>query len=241
MNEDIQPPHRPSSRIRRLGLAAVAVALLAVAAPVAWASHLFTDVPNDHPFHSDIAAVQYAGITGGKTCVPPGTPPTYCPSEAITREAMAAFVHRGLSRTAFGKRAPNSAIVLPGTPATAEIASLTIAVGGVAGRTQTIKLDAVLTGLVTSSIGCPCASEFFITRDGSGAVSDAHSITNIGAPSGGVGGETGAVTAVVSVPTATTQTFRLVARRTPGGFSGTVVAYGAFSAITGAFGGSGGE
>ena len=91
---------RPRLRVprgRKAVLAALAAALV-VAVPIAWASHDFTDVPTGHPFHDDIAAVKDAGITAGKTCVPPGTPPTYCPSENITREAMAAFVRRGVGR-----------------------------------------------------------------------------------------------------------------------------------------------
>src|SRR5688572_10186826 len=95
-------PRRSSLR-RRLLSGAVVVAVLSIGVPIAWASHLFTDVPTGHQFHDQIAAMQYAGITGGKTCVPPGTPPTYCPDENVNRQAMAAFLERGFSRTAFGK------------------------------------------------------------------------------------------------------------------------------------------
>lgn len=83
----------------RIALAVLGLALV-VGVPVALASHQFTDVPDSNPFHGDISAITDAGITSGKTCVPPGTPPTYCPSENITREAMAAFVHRGFGRVA---------------------------------------------------------------------------------------------------------------------------------------------
>src|SRR5262245_1843827 len=94
------PPR--SRRTRRAALALALAVGLALGVPIAWASHLYTDVPDSNPFHGDISAVQYAGITGGKTCTPPGTPPTYCPQESITREAMAAFVHRGFGRAAYG-------------------------------------------------------------------------------------------------------------------------------------------
>ena len=228
-------PQWRRARRRRLALVALVTVVLAAGVPIAWASHAFTDVPTGSPHHDDIAAIQYAGITAG--C----SPGLYCPDQAVRRDQMASFLRRGYSRTAFGKRGPNAALILPGTPSEVEIASLTIAVGGAPGRTQTVKLDAVLTGLVATSSGCPCVSEFFVSRDGAGAVSDLHTITNIGAPIGGLGGETGAITAVVSVPTGTTQTFRLLARRTPGGFTGTVAAYGAISAITAAFGSTGGE
>lgn len=96
---DVRWPRWLQARRRRTKVViAGLVAAGIVAVPVAWASHDFTDVPTGHPFHSQISAVKTAGITGGKTCVPPGTPPTYCPGEAITREAMAAFVQRGMGR-----------------------------------------------------------------------------------------------------------------------------------------------
>ena len=84
------------ARLTAAGLEAAGV----IAVPMALASDIFTDVGDANPFHNDIGAVFRAGITAGKTCVPPGTPPTYCPQEGITREAMAAFVHRGFGRVA---------------------------------------------------------------------------------------------------------------------------------------------
>jgi hypothetical protein len=82
-------------------VAAVVAAVFAV--PVAWANHMFTDVPTSHPFHDAISVIKVAGITAGKTCQPPGTPPTYCPSEPVTREAMAAFMRRGFGRLGMHK------------------------------------------------------------------------------------------------------------------------------------------
>ena len=219
-------------RGRVLLVVAVATVALAVGIPIALASHAFNDVPSSSPHHDDIGAIQYAGVAGG--C----SPTLYCPGQDVRRDQMATFLRRGYSRTAHGKMSPASAQTLSGSTTT--LALLTLQIGGVAGKTQTVKLDGVAAGVISSSLDCPCESEFFITRDGVGPVSDAFPMTNIAAASGGVGGETTAVTAVVSVPTATTQTFRLVGRRTPVGFTGTVVAYGALSAVTGTFGSTGG-
>jgi hypothetical protein len=93
---------RRRRRLGRRGLFGVAVLASAcvIAVPLAWASHQFTDVPNANPFHNEISALAGAGITGGKTCVPPGTPPTFCPDEPVLRQTMAAFLNRGLSRLA---------------------------------------------------------------------------------------------------------------------------------------------
>jgi len=85
-------------RTRGRAVLAVLGLALVVGVPIALASHQFTDVPDSSPFHGDISAIAAAGITTGKTCVPPGTPPTYCPDETVTRQAMAAFMHRGFGR-----------------------------------------------------------------------------------------------------------------------------------------------
>jgi hypothetical protein len=49
----------------------------------------FTDVSPSHPFYEDVEWMAHAGISTG---YPPG--PTYRPASAVTRQAMAAFLHR---------------------------------------------------------------------------------------------------------------------------------------------------
>jgi hypothetical protein len=222
--------------LRRRNLLAVScLGALAIAVPLAVASHQFTDVPNGHPFHADIGAIKDAGITGGKTCDVPGTPPTYCPTEPITREAMAAFVHRGNGRAGYDS-GPDLAI---GANAV-DLETLQLQIGGTAGNTQFVKVDAVVTTYVSSLVGCPCDTQYWIELDGVGPVSDNRYQTNSALGSIGFGYETGAVTAVAAVPTATTQTFRVKAIRF-GLTTGTVRGWGSLSAITAAFGSTGGN
>jgi len=65
----------------------VAIVAAMVLAPVAVsASHTFTDVPDTHIFHSDIAWMADNGITSG--C----TPTEYCPGDSVTRGQMAKFL-----------------------------------------------------------------------------------------------------------------------------------------------------
>ncbi len=65
----------------------VAIVAAMVLAPVAVsASHSFTDVPDTHIFHSDIAWMADNGITSG--C----TPTEYCPGDSVTRGQMAKFL-----------------------------------------------------------------------------------------------------------------------------------------------------
>jgi len=68
------------------------IAAFALVIPVAgWASDRFTDVPDTNVFHNDISWLADAGVTLG--CNPP-TNNQYCPSSNVTREQMAAFMHR---------------------------------------------------------------------------------------------------------------------------------------------------
>jgi hypothetical protein len=68
------------------------VAVLVVVIPAAaWAGHQFTDVPNSNTFHGDIDWMSDNGVTKG--CNPP-TNNQYCPDDFVTREQMAAFMHR---------------------------------------------------------------------------------------------------------------------------------------------------
>jgi hypothetical protein len=146
----------------RMRVAIVGLALLTVGVPVAWASHQFTDVPNGHQFHGDIGAVRDAGITSGKTCEPtPGTPPTYCPGEGITREAMAAFVHRGFGRAAWSHTLYDGGDVPEtgqGASDRRDVGSVSITTGGTAGGTQFVSLHGKLTLITNDAFATYCTA-----------------------------------------------------------------------------------
>src|SRR5687768_10280163 len=82
---------------RTVGLL-IATALLAAPA-VVFAAHQFPDVPNGHPFHAEIGAIADAGITAGFN------DGNYHPGDAVTRQAMAAFMHRGFGRAGLAMNA----------------------------------------------------------------------------------------------------------------------------------------
>lgn len=228
--EQDSPPRRKNWPRRRWVLLAGLVGLLAVSVPSALAIHDFTDVPDASPFHGDISAVKGAGITAGKTCDPPGTPPTYCPTEDITREAMAAFVHRGFGRTGIdnGPDVPISGVT--------DLAVATVQVGGVAGQTQFVHLNGVI-GTCDNCLPptgvCPCVTTFYLTQDGVGLISLFTYNTNYEFDV-----QSGAVTAVVPVPSGTSQTFRLRAESV---CCGTPIsdAWGELSVMTAPFGSTG--
>lgn len=76
-------------RTRTLMLVAAAIVGAIVAAPIGViASHQFVDVPNSNIFHDDIGWLADNGVTKG--C----SPTEYCPKDFVTREQMAAFLHR---------------------------------------------------------------------------------------------------------------------------------------------------
>ena len=80
--------------MRRTTLLAVVSGLVGalVALPVAvYASHSFNDVPNTNTFHAHIEWLKGSGVTKG--CNPP-TNTEFCPKDEVTREQMAAFMHR---------------------------------------------------------------------------------------------------------------------------------------------------
>ena len=92
MREDRFSIDIPKRWLRR-AVIAVAVGMLVLPA-AAWAGHQFTDVPDSNIFHEDIDWMADNNITLG--CNPNDNPANtkYCPDENVTREQMAAFLHR---------------------------------------------------------------------------------------------------------------------------------------------------
>ena len=75
---------------RRVAFLVVLGVFLAIPAG-SWASHKFKDVPDSNIFHDDISWLADADVTKG--CNPPAND-EFCPSSAVTREQMAAFMKR---------------------------------------------------------------------------------------------------------------------------------------------------
>ncbi len=83
-------PRRTRTAWWRLGIAVAVVGAVAVPGAVL-ASHSFTDVPDAHTFHADVAWLAETGVTKG--CNPPANT-EFCPGDYVTRGQMAAFLHR---------------------------------------------------------------------------------------------------------------------------------------------------
>lgn len=154
-------PPTVSARVRRgrrigpLRLAVLAVvALLIVAVPIAWASDVFSDVPDNHPFHDDINAIAFAGITTGCTAT------EYCPQDFVRRQAMAAFLNRGLGRVKQYISA-GSLLTVTGTsvddgPRFTTTFTPGLPPGALPGATGYVKVDAVVSLFAGEVEACPC-------------------------------------------------------------------------------------
>jgi hypothetical protein len=148
-------------RPARRSVALLLITLLLTAPAVVLASHQFPDVPDGHPFHDAIGAIAKAGITTGFT------DGTYRPSDPVTRQAMAAFMQRGLGRVglAAGAAPMTASLAVAAGSFTSTIVAvrqLTITVPGASndfGPTQLVHLQGRVTFYTSMSAvlrGCPC-------------------------------------------------------------------------------------
>lgn len=72
----------------RTAIIAATVAIVVTIPTTVAASHMFSDVPSGNRFHDDIAWMADTGISEGYA------DGTFRPSDAVTRQAMSAFMHR---------------------------------------------------------------------------------------------------------------------------------------------------
>lgn len=144
--EQRTPPakHR-RGRLRAAVAAAVAAVVLVPSA--VYASHSFSDVPNIHPFHSQISWMAATGITTGCT----GS--TYCPNDPVTRAQMAVFMQRlyntqaGLTGTAHGSNGGDNGSTIDAWIDAGISASVTIPPG------TTARLMATVSGEILCNSG----------------------------------------------------------------------------------------
>lgn len=84
-------------------LAGLILAAALFASTASWAADRFTDVADSNPFDDDIAWMADTGITKG--CNPPAND-RFCPGNYVTREQMAAFMHRFAISQGDGSQSP---------------------------------------------------------------------------------------------------------------------------------------
>ena len=221
---EVNRPTLGRSRRRRF-LAGVIIAALLVPSAVL-ANHLYTDVPTDHLFHSDITKAKGAGLTSGCTAT------TFCPDTAVSRGQMTAFLNRGLGRATAAYLSGN---VSSSTLAT--IGTITIRAGNPTGGSQQVMLLASVYAK-TNGAGCPCEVFIGLYRSNGTAVGVDMFIDVAAIPAGqGFTDENGTLLGLVTVPTGVDQTFLVKASRPAG--SANLEVGGRFQAITVPFIGTG--
>jgi hypothetical protein len=151
----------PGSWLRPRRLALGAIALAAIAIPLALASDRFMDVPNNNPHHDDISAIAGAGVTTG--C----GPGLYCPDEPVLREQMASFLRRGIGRVALGDLTPmmsGSGGFPGGTASWSYTITPGLPMNALPGARGFIKVEAVIT--VRNDVGIKCQIVGNVLLDG---------------------------------------------------------------------------
>ena len=103
-----------SRKTRTLLIVTIAIGLMVPV--VASAADRFTDVPETNVFHDDISWLADAGVTLG--CNPP-TNDEFCPNDYVTREQMAALMHRFAAYLGAEDGVVNDAAMLNGEDPTA--------------------------------------------------------------------------------------------------------------------------
>jgi hypothetical protein len=134
---------------RRPGLlviAAVAVVAGLIGGGVAYAGGTFNDVPSGSQFEADIEAIAAAGITTG---FPDGG---FHPAANVTRQSMAAFMHRGFGRVDFGTGSDGSAA----DNVENNVGEVTITAGAVGSGGGYVVLQGSVSGSFVAS-DCPCS------------------------------------------------------------------------------------
>ena len=188
------------TRYRKLKTVGVALAAtLAVAVPVAWASHDFGDVPDGHQFHGPISAIKGAGITTG--C----GGGNYCPDDSVRRDAMAAFMQRG-----FGRVSRNWTSTGLTNNAYTAILSTSLTAGATGSGNGFALVQAQLGACTSTPANCVCQIEFRIRNATTGALGPT-SLFQVGnvADEDGFAMDNGAVSAVFSLPAGATHAYEL--------------------------------
>lgn len=144
--------------------AMVVVAVLTASATVVLASHQFPDVPNSNPFHDEISAMADAGITTGY-----GNG-NFGPTDNVTRQAMAAFLGRGLSRVAHDENVAGLTVTTDDGGYTSE-ESVTLTAGAEGSGNGFAFVTATFATYTFSEENCPCEMQFRVRDAFNGAVS----------------------------------------------------------------------
>jgi S-layer family protein len=196
------PARRPRRSLLVIGIAAVMLAVPAVA----YASHLFSDVPTSSTYHTTVSRLVGAGITGG--C----GGGKYCPNAAVTRGQMAAFLNRAVGRAAYDVESTTDDhwAVLAGSIPGPAVTYLTA--GGGTGGTAHVLATGTVTVFTDESAVCPCELRIALfSSDGEIGTIVSTIIADIGSPDDGMIKGSVAATHLFTVASGVTTGFTILA------------------------------
>jgi hypothetical protein len=166
---------RLAKRLTRVALVALMLALPVMVS----ASHVFTDVPTSHTFHSAISKLYGARLTSGCSAT------RFCPGANVTRGQMAAFLNRGLGRAASDWAATgfNDDWAAFGDNV---LGAIDLVHGGATGGTGLVQATASVTAYTKEAEVCPCELAVWLVNVDTGEESPTmfQTITDIPSPPG---------------------------------------------------------
>lgn len=144
------------SRLGRRVRWVIPLMMLLAVPPAVFAAHNFADVPDTHPFHTEISNLAGSGVTIG--C----GEGNYCPDDETQRDEMAGFLGRGL-----GRATANAGSVTWAVAVDSYVTSAAITTGGAAGSGGVGFV--LVTGSVTAytdtpAVTCPCEVAVWVDR-----------------------------------------------------------------------------
>ncbi len=194
---------------RRLTVVGIAALMLAVPVAVS-ASHVFSDVPTSSTYHTTVARLVGAGITGG--C---GSG-KYCPNAAVTRGQMAAFLNRGLGRAAqdAGFVEDDDWASLSGGLDFPAVTYLQI--GGGTGGTAHVLVNGTIAASTDEAAICPCELRMALLSEiGEMSPISSTQIADVGSPEDGERRGSGSMSYLFTVPTGIEVGFAIIAIISP--------------------------
>jgi hypothetical protein len=201
---------RAVSRVRAMRrLTVVGIVALMLAVPVAVsANHLFSDVPTSNTYHTTVARLAGAGLTGG--C----GGGKYCPNAAVTRGQMAAFLNRGLGRGAqeAGTTEDDDWALLMGSSPDLFPAVTYLTVGGGTGGTALVLVNGAISVTTNEAGVCPCDLRMALISE-IGEISPISStvIADLASPDDGTRRGTVSMSYLFTVPSGTEVGFAILA------------------------------
>lgn len=139
-----------SAKVALAGAVVIAVLAGALGAMAGLEDGPFPDVPEDHPFGEEISNLANAGITGGFS------DGSFRPNQAVTRQAMAAFLNRGLSRGTYIEWEASSATEITADNVAIALPSLRIETGATGQDTSGVIVVTAIIDININSDPCEC-------------------------------------------------------------------------------------